>query len=721
MRRTLIISLLLIPFLAHGQKLTDYVDPMIGTGGHGHVFLGANVPQGMVNAGPTQLQTGWDWCSGYHYKGDSIVGFAQMHLSGTGRGDLGDIALMPTLQEVELSREGLASPYSHLREIVRPGYYSVVLDRGNIRAEITATARVALHRFTFPRGSNNARVIIDLENATADELTCSRVYQLDEFTVAGFRESRGWAERQQVYFYIQFSKPIHNWLSASPSSPYAQATFEVGPGETVLAKVALSPTNEMNARLNMAYELPGWDFEATRQQAEEAWEEELGRIKATFRTEREARIFYTGLYHFLVAPSLWNDITGDYMGSDGRVRHGADFVNYTTFSLWDTYRAAHPLSTLILRDRLTDYAQTMIKMWEQDGELPVWHLMSNQTYCMVGCPGIPVLADLCLKGVEGFDVREAYEAMKGSIAKENRGLKWLNELGYVPYDVGEDKSVSKSLEYFLACWSVAQVAGMLGEKEDSVRYAEMSLGYKKLFDPETLFIRPLSKDGTRQSLEGFNPCHQTEDYTEGTPWQYTWLVPHDVRGLMECFGSEQRFTERLDSLFLADDQLNPDANPDITGLIGQYAHGNEPSHHILYLYNFVGQPWKTAEKVRHVMDRLYDDKPDGLCGNEDVGQMSAWYILSALGLYQVAPCGGIYILGSPTVETAVIDLGEGKSLTIRTHGGSDKAIYVSEVRLNGKPYPYSYIRHQQLIEGAELDFYMSEKPSRWGTQRKYQP
>ncbi|MCD7721569.1 MAG: GH92 family glycosyl hydrolase [Prevotellaceae bacterium] len=721
MRRTLIIALVLLPCLTKGQRLTDYVDPMIGTGGHGHVLLGANVPQGMVSAGPTQLETGWDWCSGYHYDGDSIVGFAQMHLSGTGRGDLGDIALMPTLQEVELSREGLASSYSHLREIARPGYYSVVLDRGNIRAEITATARVALYRFTFPRGSNNARVVIDLENATADERTGSRVYQLDEFTIAGFRESRGWAQRQQVYFYIQFSKPIHNWLSASPSSPYAQATFEVGPGETVLAKVALSPTNEMNARLNMAYELPAWDFEATRRQAEQAWEEELGRIKATFRTEREARIFYTGLYHFLVAPSLWQDITGDYMGSDGRVRHSADFTNYTTFSLWDTYRAAHPLSTLILRDRLADYAETMLRMWEQDGELPVWHLMSNQTYCMVGCPAIPVLADLCLKGVEGFDVREAYDAMKGSLSKQNRGLKWLNELGYVPYDVGEDKSVSKSLEYFLACWSTAQVAGMLGERDDSAHYAELSLGYKKLFDPETLFIRPLSKDGTRQSLEGFNPCHQTEDYTEGTPWQYTWLVPHDVRGLIDCFGSEQRFTERLDSLFLADGQLNPDANPDITGLIGQYAHGNEPSHHILYLYNYVGQPWKTAEKVRYVLDRLYDDKPDGLCGNEDAGQMSAWYILSALGLYQVAPCGGVYILGSPSVETAVIDLGEGKTLTIRTHGGSDKAIYVQEVRLNGKPYPYSYIRHQQLVEGAELDFLMGEKPSKWGTQPKHQP
>ncbi len=721
------ISLLLCAFsaalscAAQQPRLVDYVDPMIGTAGHGHVFVGANVPQGMVNAGPTQLRTGWDWCSGYHYSCDSIVGFAQMHLSGTGRGDLGDIALMPVMQEVELSREGLASAYSHSREQVRPGYYSVVLDRGNIRAEITATSRVALHRYTFPRGSNNARIIIDLENATSDHLTQSRIYQLDEFTIAGYRISSGWAPCQQVYFYIQFSRPIHNWLSAGPSVPYAQATFEVGPGEAVMAKVALSPTNEMNARLNMALEMPGWDFQAVRESAEEAWNTELGRVQATFRSERESRIFYTGLYHFLIAPSEWSDVMGDYMGSDGRVYHDADFQNYTTWSLWDTYRAAHPLATLILRDKLTDYAQTLIKMWEQEGELPVWHLMSNQTYCMVGCPAIPVLADLCLKGVEGFDVRAAYRAMKESLAQENRGLSQMNTLGYVPNDVDEDRCVSKSLEYFLAYWSAAQIAGMLGERDDSLRYTAISQGYRRLFDPRVQYMRSLDSEGNFRSLDDFNPCFQTEDYTEGTPWQYVWLVPHDVHGLVSLFPSQDAFTQKLDSLFLVVQDLNADANPDITGLIGQYAHGNEPSHHVLYLYNFVGQPWKTARLVRRVMDELYTDSVDGLCGNEDVGQMSAWYILSALGLYQVAPCGGIYVLGSPLVESASFAVAADKTFTIRSHGGSQRNIYVKSVKLNGKDYPYSYIRYADIMQGGELDFYMSDKPSRWATQPQYCP
>lgn len=707
--------------LAQELRLTDYVDPLIGSGAHGHVFVGANVPQGLVNAGPTQIETGWDWCSGYHYTGDSIVGFSQMHLSGTGCSDLGDIALMPVMQEVELSRQGLASSFSHDREVVRPGYYSVVLDRWNIKAEITASPRVALHRYTFPRGSNNARIVIDLENGIGDRRVQSRIYQLDEYTLAGFRTSRGWAPRQQIFFYMQFSRPIHNWLSPSLDSPYAQATFEVRPGEEVMVKVALSPTNEMNARLNMATEIPDWDFEAVRQAADEAWNTELGRIRATFRTEKERRIFYTSMYHLMVAPSVWSDVTGDYMGSDGRVRHAADFQNFTTWSLWDTYRGLHPLATLIHGDRLAAYARSMLAIHAEQGELPIWHLMSNETYCMVGCPAVPVLADLCLKGVEGFDRRAAYRAIKESLMKDTRGLAGMKQLGYVPSDQGENESVSKSLEYFLADWSAAQVAGLVGEHEDSVYFHNRSMGYKRLFDPVTQCMRPLDSKGRFADDADFNPHHHTSHYTEGTPWQYTWLVPHDVHGLVSCFPSELAFVNRLDSLFLADSQLNADANPDITGLIGQYAHGNEPSHHILYLYNYVGQPWKTAERVRQVMRTLYTDLPDGLCGNEDVGQMSAWYILSALGLYQVAPCGGVYILGSPLVEQADLQMGEGRTLSIRTHGNSDRAIYVQRVRLNGKPYPYSYINHADLVAGGTLEFYMGEKPSKWGTAKTYRP
>jgi len=721
--RTKLLSAFLVCFglNVQAQKYTDYVDPTIGTGDHGHVFVGANVPQGMVNAGPTQIETGWDWCSGYHQSGDSIVGFGQMHLSGTGCSDLGDIALMPSMGEVELSRQGLASPFRHETEITRPGYYSVVLDRDRIKAEITATQRVAMYRFSYPRGSNNARITIDLENAVGDRLSQARIYKLDDYTLAGYRISRGWASNQQIYFYIQFSKPIHNWLCDSLNAPYSQVTFEVGPGETVLAKVALSPVSEMNARINLAVEMPRWDFEEIRQQADDAWNEELGRIKATFRNDRERRIFYTAMYHLMVAPSIWSDINGDYMGSDGRVKHAADFQNYTTWSLWDTYRSAHPLATLIMTDKLTDYAKSMLAIYREQGELPVWHLMSNETYCMVGCPGVPVLADMCLKGVKGFDYKEAFQAMKASLLMDNRSLHWMKELGYVPYDKGDIEGVAKSLEYYLADWSAAQVAGKLGLTEDSLYFYNRSMGYKKLFDPVLQCMRSLDTKGEFRSREGFNPGHQTTDYTEGNPWQYTWLVPHDVHGLVSCFPSEKAFINRLDSLFLADGDLGENANPDITGLIGQYAHGNEPSHHTLYLYNYVGQPWKTAAKVRQVMDELYDDKPAGLCGNEDVGQMSAWYILSSMGIYQVAPCGGIYVLGSPVVESAELNVGNGKTFTIRSHGNSDKAIYVKQVKLNGKDYPYSYIRYADIMAGGQLDFYMSTKPSKWGTNPKYRP
>lgn len=696
-------------FYSFAQRLTDYVDPMIGSGDHGHVFVGANVPHGMVNAGPTQLETGWDWCSGYHYDGRQIVGFGQMHLSGTGCSDLGDISLMPTLHDLELSREGLATTFSHEREIVKPGYYAVTLNRDNVRAEMTATKRVAFYRYTFPRGSNNARIVIDLANAVGDRMTESRIYQLDDYTLAGYRISHGWANRQQVYFLISFSHPIHNFLSVSIASPYAEATFEVAPGESVMTKVALSPTNEAAARMNMAVELPGWDFEATCKQARDKWDAELGRISATFRTERERRIFYTALYHFLYAPVVWNDVTGDYMGCDGRIHHAADFQNYTTWSLWDTYRAAHPLATIILRDKLSDYAKTMLRIFDEQGELPVWHLMSNETYCMVGCPAVPVLADMVLKGVEGIDYKHAFRAMKESLMKDNRSLNRMKKYGWVTWDTGDGEAVAKSLEYYLADWSAAQVAGLVGEKQDSIYFQNRSMGYKRMFDKEKLCMRALSTEGKFRDEPDFNPCHQTRDYTEGNPWQYTWLVPHDVKGLIACFPSQQAFINRLDALFEADGDLGENANPDITGLIGQYAHGNEPSHHILYLYNYAGQAWKTQQRVRQVMRELYTDQPAGLCGNEDVGQMSAWYILSALGLYQVEPCGGRYQLGSPIVEEAVLNVGEGKIFTIRTHGNSNEAVYVKEVRLNGKKYTKSYIDYRDIIAGGTLDFYMCSK------------
>lgn len=714
------LALATVSIHATAQEWASYVDPRIGTGDHGHVFMGANVPFGMVNAGPTQIEMGWDWCSGYHESGKQIIGFSQLHLSGTGCADLGDISIMPVYGKVEYSREGLASNYRHEMEYTAPGVYSVRLDHFGIRAEVTATTRTAFYRFTFPRGSNDAGIVIDLENTVGDELREARCVPLDEYTLVGYRRSHGWANDQRVYFCMRFSHPFVDWESEGVNAPYGRAIFEVSPGDKVMVKVALSPTSEANAIINMNSETGfDWNYEATADRAAAAWNEQLARIRATFRNERERSIFYTAMYHYMVAPQVWNDVTGDYMGADLRIHRAADFTNLTTWSLWDTYRAAHPLATIIMPDRMRDYAHTMMNIYRQWGELPMWHLMSNETYCMVGEPAVPVLADMILKGkTADIDPEEAFEAIRASLLPTEygknprlplRGKDDLAQLGYLPFDGPEGQTVAKNLEYYLAAWSAARVAGRLGHKEDSARFYNLSQNYKKLYDKRVHMMRAIDRQGHFRPLSSdFNPCHQTPDYTEGNPWQYSFLVPHDVKGLVELMGGAKAFEEHLDSLFKADTDLGANANPDITGLIGQYAHGNEPSHHILYMYNYIGCPHKTQRMVRKVMDELYSDQPAGLCGNEDVGQMSAWYIMSALGLYQVEPCGGVYQLGSPIVEEAVIPLPEGKTFTIRTHGNSDKAVFVKKYVLNGVTLKGTTITHDQLMAGGTLDVYMTK-------------
>lgn len=695
---------------AADTSLLQYVDPLVGSGGHGHVGVGANVPGGMVLAGPTLSGTGWDYTSGYHYSCNEIVGFAQMHLSGTGCSDLGDVALMPSMLPLELSREGLASTFSHDSEVARPGYYAVTLDRDLIRVEATATDRVTLYRFTYPRGSDDAFVTIDLQNAVGDRLTRSRIFQVDDFTLCGFRHSHGWAADQQLWFCIRFNRPIHNFYSDGPSEPYARATFEVKAGEAVMAKVALSPTGEMGAMLNMRTEMPDWDFRAVRDEAARRWAAELSRIRAELPTRSQMRTFYTALYHTLFAPQLWNDVTGDYRGADGQTRYGAAWNNLTTWSLWDTYRALHPLYTLVMRDRMPDFINTLLSITQEQGELPVWHLTGNETWCMVGCPAVPVLADLIVKGIVPPRQRaSAFSAIAKSLMRDTRGLPYMWSHGYVPADVDEGESVSKSLEYSLAFGAAQQAASALGLKEDSAALQTGAQGYRKLFDADLNYMLPHLKDGSPKPMPDFNPCHQTADYTEGTPWQYAWLVPHDVQGLIGLYPTQQAFITRLDSLFLASAELNADANPDITGLIGQYAHGNEPGHHIPYLYNYVGQPWKTARLVRQIMSTLYTDKPDGLCGNEDVGQMSAWYILSALGLYQVEPAADRLQIGTPSVTRAELNVGEGRTFTIVSQNLTPRNIYVQQVKLNGRPWHEPYILYKDIIAGGTLEFVMGAK------------
>lgn len=743
LRKTSVLGLSLCFLLAAcGEKksdnaellnLTQYVDPYIGTGDHGHVFVGANVPFGLVQVGPTNYSQGWDWCSGYHISDSTIIGFGQMHLSGTGIGDLGDISFMPATGDVILKRGDLKDPnsgiYSLFRretEKVKPGYYAVHLDRFNVDVELTATKRVGFHKYTFPE-SKDAKVIIDLQHGIGwDSPVEGYIVQENDSVVSGYRYSKGWAKDQRIFFTAVFSKPIRQVIvsdttaikegnSIKASRAYAQLLFDTKDKEVVFAKVALSPVSIEGAKLNMQAELPGWDFEQTIKNADQAWNEELNKIVIKTDDNSIMRTFYTALYHTMIAPSVFSDVNNDYRGSDGQIYQKGTFTNYTTFSLWDTYRAAHPLMTIIHPEKVNDMVNTMLHIYKQQGKLPVWHLMGNETDCMVGNPGIIVVADAILKGYDGFDKELAFEAMKKSAMLDERGLNHLKEYGYIPYDK-DNESVAKTMEYAIADWSIAQVAKSMGKTEDYDYFMKRSKAYQHYFDKSVGFMRGLSSDGKfRTPFNPFESVHRENDYTEGNAWQYTWLVPHDVQGLVELFGSKEKFVEKLDSLFVVQGFMGKEASPDISGLIGQYAHGNEPSHHVVYLYPYVEQPWKTAEKVREVLYTLYHDQPAGLCGNEDVGQMSAWYVLSTLGFYQVEPAGGKYIFGSPSIDEAIIRVKDGKTFTIVAKNNSKTNKYIQSITLNGKPHNKYYIDFKDIVAGGTLEFVMGDKPSTtWG-------
>ncbi len=767
MKRLSLSLLCALPLLVSAQSLTQFVDPYIGTGDHGHVFLGANVPFGMVNAGPTQIEEGWDWCSGYHQSGTKIIGFAQTHLSGTGCSDLGDVAILPATSEMNLTREGLATSYSHENEEVRPGYYSILLGTDKkieeseashfIRTEVTATRRTALYRITYPTAATQ-HLIVDLENGVGDRVYRGRLTQLDDTTFVGYRISHGWANMQHCYFAIRLNRKATIHTTSTAQSELSQASSPIynliadKKEEPLMVRIALSPVSEINALGNLqaeAYETTknGWDFESVRAEADASWNKELGRIKASFQNDRDRRIFYTAMFHFMVAPQTWDDVNGDWRGADNHVyratspavrslssEDSSPFSNdsyLTTLSLWDTYRAAAPLSTIILPEMMPSIASTYLRIFREQGKLPVWHLMSQETDCMVGCPAVPILADLLLKGYVR-DSTLAWHAMQSSLMMDERGLDDMKKFNYVDRDHHEG-SLSMTLEYMLADWSAAQAGhAILAHKtnEEIQRgvefFEQRAHAYRNLYDTQTGFMRARDSHGQFDAISNFDPHHQLREHTEGTAWQYLWLVPQDVDGLIEMLGGREKAVKRLDSLFLADSHLNKEAQPDISGLIGQYAHGNEPSHHIVYLYALMGQPRKTARLIRQIQRELYSDQPAGLCGNEDVGQMSAWYILSALGFYQVEPCGGRYVMGSPLVKDATIQLPEGKSFNIHTHGASEKSIYIKRVLLNGKPLPactafsscrdvlpkgYSapfILKHEDIMQGGTLDIYMSK-------------
>ena len=711
-------------------SFTSYVDPTIGTGGHGHVFYGANVPFGFVQLGPSSIPQKWDWCSGYHVSDSTVIGFPHTHLSGTGIGDLHDITVMPVVGEVTYARgteddpeSGLWSYSARSKELARPGYYRTSLLRYGVDVELTATARVGFHKYTFPTSEESA-VVFDLENGGCWDAPREGYVKVEnETTISGYRYSKGWSSDQRVFFRAEFSQPFtgvtfsdgekqENGKEMKAQKLYARVNFKTTAEKPLFVKVALSPTSIEGAAANMKAELPEWDFEATAKAADAAWNSELSKVAVSTANEKNKRIFYTSLYHTMIAPSVFCDVDGSYYGADQQMHKPDGFVNYTTFSLWDTYRAAHPLMSIIHAEKMKDIIQTMIHIYAQQGKLPVWHLMGCETDCMVGNPGIPVVADAVLKNIEGFDYEKAYEALKNSAMLPERGMEFRIKHGFIPADL-RGEAIAYDMEYALADWTVAQVARKLGKTEDYEYFLNRSHSYRNYFDKSVGFMRGKLLDGTfRTPFNPFSSTHRQDDYCEGNAWQYTWLAPHDVEGLVNLFGSKEAFIAKLDSLFTAQGDAGDHASPDMSGMIGQYAHGNEPSHHILYLYTMVGQPWKTADKVREVLSTLYTDQRDGLSGNEDVGQMSAWYVLSSMGFYQVEPAGGRYFFGSPLFDTITVKVPGGKFEVVAT-GNSDTSRYIQSVKLNGQPYEKAWIDYQDIMKGGKLELQMGDKPAVW--------
>ncbi len=695
------------------QNLTQYVNQYVGTGGHGHTFMGANVPFGLVQLGPTEPTRGWDWCSGYYYDDDELIGFGHMHLSGTGIGCLGDVAFLPVKDFKQTSTR-----FKHEAEKVHPGYYSLQLTDPNVLVELTATERCGFHRYTFKDGAK-AQLALDLSQCIGwDKLNDCLLTQESTTRLTGFRRSNGWAADRRIYFSIDFSQPVTVHRLDSMERVVVSVADNTKP---LLVKVALSPVSIDKAKLNMQAEMAGWDFDATVKAADDAWNRELARIQIQTNDQTKKRVFYTAMYHLMTSCSKFNDVDREYRGADGKV-HKADFTNYTTLSLWDTYRAAHPLMTVAFPEMQRDFAQTFLNIYKQQGRLPVWHLMGSETDCMVGNPGAIVLADLTMKGfVE--DKELALEALKATQMKDIRSLGLLKKHGYIPWNLEpENETVAKALEYCAADDGVAKVAKLLGKVDDYEYFFNRSRSYKKYYDPETRFMRAVGTDGKfRLPFNPFFAEHRTNDYTEGNAWQYTFLVPHDVKGLIQLFGSDKAFMSKLDSLFFVEGWAGDNASPDMSGMTGQYAHGNEPSHHVIYMYNYAGRPDKAAPLLRKMLNEMYLDQPDGLSGNEDVGQMSAWYIISSVGLYQVDPVGGRFVIGSPLFDKATVNVGGGKTFTVVAKNNSDRNIYVQSARLNGKALKNSYIEFNDIRHGGTLELVMGPKPSKWGAAPACRP
>ena len=717
-------------------KLTTWVDPFIGTGGHGHTFPGATLPFGMVQLSPDTRLEGWDGCSGYHYTDNVVYGFSHTHLSGTGIADYCDILFMPTTGDVKLANgypgkpdEGYASRFSKSREKARPGYYEVHLDDYDVDVALTATLRAGFHRYTYPSG-REANVIVDLQHR--DKVLESRLAVVGPDEIEGYRVSSSWAKEQHVYFVARFSQQFATYGIArndsvmegvdDVSGTNVKGFFRFSTDAPVLVKVGISAVDTDGARRNLDAEIPHWDFAAACDSAAATWERALSKIvveggkpasEAVENTdangwENRKKIFYTALYHTMIAPNLFNDVDGRYRGTDLRVHHVGMTDVYTVFSLWDTFRAAHPLYTIIERDRTLDFIRTFLLQYANGGRLPVWELAGNYTGTMIGNHSISVIVDAYSKGIRGFDVDMSSRAMHEAVSENHLGLGAFKRRGYIPAG-SEAESVSKTLEYAYDDWCLSQTMEGVRSREHLfgklIRRAQF---FKNLYDPSTGFMRARTESGW---FTPFDPAEVNFNYTEANAWQYTFFAPHGVTGLIDLMGGPSEFERRLDALFESPSTLTGRSQPDITGLIGQYAHGNEPSHHVAYLYNYVGVPWKTQRRVRQIMDEMYKADPDGLAGNEDCGQMSAWYVLSAMGFYSVTPGLTYYTIGTPLFERVTIHLENGNEFVISTDGVSDKNIYIQSATLNGQPYTRSYLTHAAIMEGGELAFVMGPEPN----------
>lgn len=719
-KKSLFISLLFLFFsfsLFAQKNLAQYVAPMIGTGGHGHTYPGAVLPHGMVQLSPDTRLDGWDGCSGYHYSDNYIYGFTHTHLSGTGCSDYGDVLLMPMSGEPSPDNKVYGSKFSHDNEKASPGYYAVKLDDDHIGVELTTTERVGFHKYSFTSSTIN-NVILDLKHR--DEVLESALQILNDHTIAGLRRSKAWAQDQYVYFVIEFSTPFSNygiWRDdklandvSKVSVKNLKAFFQFA-GKSVMAKVAISGVSIEGAQKNLQAELPGWDFEQAKADAQKKWNAELNKIDINSNNKKQLLTFYTALYHTMVVPNINMDVDGQYRGRDNQIHTAKDFTNYSVFSLWDTYRGAHPLYTIIDQKRTLDYIKSFLAQYQEGGRLPVWELSGCETDCMIGYHSVPVIVDAYMKGINQFDTKLALEAMKKSATWKHLGLPALMDHGFLEMD-DEHESVSKTLEYAYDDWCIAQFAKKLDYPLDYINYIRRAQSYKNLLDVQTGFMRP-RKNGNW--LSPFDPREVNNNFTEANSWQYSFYTPQDINGYQEMIGGRKKMEEKLDKLFTENSQTTGRDQSDITGLIGQYAHGNEPSHHIAYLYNFTGAAYKTQAMVHRIMNEMYHDAPDGLAGNEDCGQMSAWYVLSALGFYPVTPGTTDYIIGTPLFSSATIHLENGKLFTVKASTVSDENFYIQSASLNSKAYPKSSLSYFDIAKGGTMQFNMGSKASSFGS------